>query len=155
MAATTTAFSDLVKRLQSDYTDLAFVIGDDFHWSAKQKTVFYPQCSMQYAPQLLHEVAHGVLGHSTYTRDLDLLKLEREAWRKALELAKGYGIEISEDTVEDALDTYRDWMHARSTCPSCNKTGIQVSVDRYRCVVCPQTWRTNNARTCGLKRTKI
>ncbi len=155
MAVITMAFSDLVKRLQSDYKELDFVVDDVFYWSAKQKTVFYSQSSMQNAPQLLHEVAHGILGHHTYTRDINLLRLERAAWNKALEIAEHYNVEITDEIVEDALDSYRNWLHARSTCPRCTKTGIQTSTNLYRCVVCDQTWHTNDARTCGLKRTKV
>ncbi|NCU29868.1 hypothetical protein EOL73_02480 [Candidatus Saccharibacteria bacterium] len=155
MVATTTAFSDLVNQLQNNFVDLKFALGSDFSWSADQKTVYYPRSTMQHAPQLLHEAAHGILGHSTYSRDLDLLKLEREAWSKAIELSKQYNIVISEDTVEDALDTYRDWLHARSSCPNCGKTGVQASAKLYKCVICPQSWRANDARTCGLKRTKL
>ncbi len=155
MAATTTAFKSLVKRLKNDFPSLIFAPGDDFHWSAAQNTVFYPDSDIEYAPQLLHEAAHGALGHSTYSRDLDLLKLEREAWNKASELAKHYDVDMSDDTIEDSLDTYREWLHARSTCPTCGKTGVQVSPSTYNCVACLERWRTNDARTCGLRRTKI
>ena len=155
MAATTTASNNLVTRLATDFPKITFTPGDDFHWSPEQQTVFYDLSQPYYAPQLLHEAAHGALGHSTYSRDLDLLKLEREAWNKASELAKHYDVDMSDDTIEDSLDTYREWLHARSACPTCGKTGVQVSPSTYNCVACLERWRTNDARTCGLRRTKI
>lgn len=155
MVATTTEFSDLAKRLGNDFPELNFTPGDNFHWSAQQKTVFYPLSSTKHAPQLLHEAAHGILGHFAYSRDLELLKLEREAWNKAIELSKRYGVKISDDLIEDSLDTYREWLHARSTCPNCARNGLQDSPRTYRCVVCLKRWRVNDARVCGLKRSEI
>ncbi len=155
MAATTTASNNLVTRLATDFPKITFTPGDDFHWSPEQQTVFYDLSQPYYAPQLLHEAAHGILGHDRYMYDIDLIKLERAAWEKAQELALLYGIAIPEDNIEEALDTYRDWLHARSTCPQCGLGGIQQRSGDYTCPVCAQRWRVNDARTCGLKRTKL
>jgi len=51
--------------------------------------------------------------------------MEAAAWEKALELAKTYGITLDQEVSEKHLNTYRDWMHARSTCPKCEATGIR------------------------------
>lgn len=155
MVATTMEFNDLVKRLSSDFPKLKFVQGDDFHWSASTSTVHFYDSSTQNTPLLLHEASHGILGHESYHRDIELLKLEREAWNKANELSILYGVKISEDTVEDALDSYRNWLHTRSICPACSKNGVQIAYNTYACVVCSSRWKVNEARTCGLRRTRV
>jgi hypothetical protein len=155
MAVTTTAFNDLLARLRSDFPGLTFTQGDTFHWSPDEKTVYYPPNYAENAPQLLHEAAHGVLGHRQYENDLGLIKLEREAWNKATALGASYGISFDPEEIEDALDSYREWLHARSTCPRCHQNGLQTTPDTYACLICDQQWHVNDARTCGLKRTKI
>lgn len=107
------------------------------------------------AASLLHETAHALLSHTDFTYDINLLKLEREAWTYAKDnLALPYKVEISESTVEQALDSYRDWLHGRSACPDCRQNGIQNSDQSYTCVACGQNWRANDARRCALRRYK-
>ncbi len=155
MAATTTAFNDLLKQLQTNLPGLTFSAGDAFRWSPNEQTVYYVAKEANSAITLLHETGHGILGHTSYIYDIDLLKLESDAWKQARILGDGYGVNIHNETVEDALDTYRDWLHTRSTCPNCTHNGVQTSEHRYSCVLCNQTWQVNDARTCGLKRTKL
>lgn len=154
MAATTTAFKSLLARLRNDFTQLSFRVGDDFRWSPGSHTVWYEKGSDDVIT-LLHETAHGLLGHATYASDVELLQLERAAWSKASELGTDYGYPVSEEEVERALDTYREWLHARSLCPNCNQNGIQQSDHRYLCVVCGQQWKVNDARHSGLRRHKL
>lgn len=154
MAATTTAFNNLLKKLRKDHSSLTFEPGDDFRWTPSTKTVYY-LAEVDDPATLLHEAAHGALGHVSYVGDVELLHLEREAWNKAIELGKAYDVIISEEEVEDALDTYRGWLHARSLCPSCQQNGVQKSENLYLCLVCNQQWKVNDARHCGLKRLKI
>lgn len=144
--------TSLVSKLQEHFPELHFQAGADFHWSPSEKTVQYnPQSSDEAA--LLHEVAHGVLGHSSYQRDIELLERERSAWEYAQkEFSPIYGIGITEGTVQQALDTYRDWLHARSTCPTCRATGVQVKQHQYTCLACHTTWKVNDARLCALRR---
>lgn len=155
MAATTTVFSDLLKRLTTDFPALTFQPGATFHWSTRDSTVYYADLNTIHAPLLLHEASHGILGHDGYQYDLDLIKLERAAWNKALELGQTYGVRIGEATIEDALDTYRDWLHERSRCPNCGQNGIQNKAATYECLICRQEWRVNDAKNCGLKRIKL
>lgn len=151
MAVTTTEFNNLLTKLKSSYPYLSFEPDTVFHWSPKQKTVWYNPDSLDVIT-LLHETAHGILGHNSYGRDTELLHLERDAWTKALEIGDNFSITIDESVIEDALDTYRDWIHARSLCPSCSQNGIQTSDNSYRCVLCNKTWQVNDARHCGLRR---
>ena len=146
------SISSLAVKLQSNYQDYAFIDSEDFHWSPEQKTIFYDGTSEDYAA-LLHELAHALLHHTSYKRDIHLLELEREAWEYARQhLTHLYSVTITDDIIEDALDTYRDWLHARSMCPSCKATGIQTRQNEYKCVVCPAKWHVNDARSCALRR---
>ena len=62
--------------------------------------------------------------------------MESEAWDKARELADKYNIKVNEDLVQDELDTYRDWLHARSKCKKCGLTCYQTSDGVYHCPRC-------------------
>ena len=146
-----TTMPSLNSRIAKDYPLINFEPSDDFHWSPAEKTVFFkadePNSSL-----LIHELSHALLGHDTYASDVALLKLEREAWNKALELSEHYDVSIDESTIESHLDTYRDWLHARSLCPTCKSNGYQVKKSLYRCLACSSEWKVNEARLCGLKR---
>jgi hypothetical protein len=145
----------LINNLQSAYPELLFGAGDEFHWSPESKTITYPKDSDDSA-SLLHEVSHAVLEHASYIRDIELVEMERAAWQYAqTHLAPLYKVAISNDIVEDSLDTYRDWLHARSLCPQCGATGIQVKTAEYKCVACFTHWQVNEARVCALRRYKI
>lgn len=154
MAATTTAFSNLLRTLKADFPDIAFEPGDEFRWSPPTHTVYYP-VGRPDAATLLHETAHAMLNHTGYEHDIDLIHLEREAWNTTVELGGKYNVNIEEKTIEDALDTYREWLHARSLCPSCHQNGVQTSENTYTCVVCSTQWSVNDARSHGLRRRKI
>lgn len=142
----------LISKLKKAYPQFDFQPGAKYAWSPVQKTIYY--VADNNTAQLLHELSHAVLVHSNYRRDVELLAMEREAWDTATSLAVPYGLHISNDTVQTTLDTYRDWLHARSTCPSCRATGLQTKKITYTCVACRHTWDVNEARICGLKRTK-
>ncbi|MES2630831.1 MAG: hypothetical protein V4611_02660 [Patescibacteria group bacterium] len=146
--------SSLLHKLKTDYPEVHFVTGDTFAWVPETKTVFYVNDGPQSKALLLHEVSHGLLDHREYKRDIELLAMEAAAWEKAKELAKTYHFPISEAVAEDHLDTYRDWLHARSTCPECTAIGYQTSRDTYSCPACNTEWRVNEARVCELRRYK-
>lgn len=143
----------LLKQLKHDYPDVVFVESDDFVWSPTDKTVSYNPNDPHVTTFLLHELAHAVLRHGTYTRDIELIAIERAAWDYAKNtLGPHYNYPIDENFVQDTLDTYRDWLHARSTCPNCGATGLQTKQHEYKCLACEQTWRVNEARSCELRR---
>ena len=94
---------------------------ESFFWSPKLKKITYNQSIIDTEVgiwSMLHEVAHASLNHISYTSDLGLLRLEVEAWNEAKKLARQLEIEIDDSHIQDCLDTYRDWLHRRSTCPS-------------------------------------
>lgn len=151
MAATITPSTRLlIKALQTDYPSIKFKKSYTSAWNPVESTVLYePTIS---AAQLLHELSHAVLSHTSYRFDIELLRMERDAWHKATELADTYNISINQDDIDTHLDTYREWLHARSTCPSCNANGVQADTRRFRCLECRATWQVNEARTCSLRR---
>ena len=144
--------------LKSNFPEFNFRVGDQYYWSPSTQAIYYSPLedgSINF-PILLHELSHALLGHSEYKKDIDLIKMERDAWEKAFEIAPKYGISISPDLIEESMNSYRDWMYERSLCPTCGAVGIEVSGKSYKCIACsgPQ-WRPNEARTCGLRRYKI
>jgi hypothetical protein len=146
------SITSLATKLQADFPAFTFTGADEFRWSPKEKTIFYDQTSDDQA-SLLHELSHASLHHTDYTKDIELIEMERDAWEYAtIHLAKRYAVPIDDATVQDALDTYRDWLHARSTCPHCKATGLQTKKNQYKCLVCETEWRVNDARVCALRR---
>jgi IrrE N-terminal-like domain len=148
-------FMHLLTRLRTDHPQLRFVLSNGFRWSPEVKTIFIAKDLAHAEAFCLHELSHAILGHNKYERDIGLLRLERDAWEYAKDrLAKFYEVPISDELIQDSLNTYREWLHARSLCPSCAATGIQTNMASYHCIACDQTWRVNEARMCGLKRYK-
>lgn len=142
----------LVPKLTTDFPDIAFVAGATFHWHPEKLTVTYVTASND-IDSLLHEVAHAILGHQDFKRDVELIEMERDAWRYATTtLAPRYGHTITPEIIEDSLDSYRDWLHARSTCPTCKATGIQTKQHTYKCLACMSEWTVNDARQHALRR---
>ena len=153
-ATTTPSITSLAAKLRIDYPGYTFKEGGDFRWSPQKKAIFYDARSND-SVTLLHELAHALLKHTDYRRDVELIAMERAAWEYAAQsLAPLYAVSVTVDQIEDALDTYRDWLHARSTCPSCGATGVQIKDHSYQCVACFTQWRVNDARSCALRRWK-
>lgn len=146
--------ASVLKSLKANYPQFSFKLGDAFLWSSSDNTIYYTKSDDQ-AIFLLHELAHALLGHSSYNRDIELITMERQAWDYTIKLAPQYGVAISNDVVQLTLDSYRDWIHDRSTCPKCKATGIQIDKYTYSCPACDQQWRVNEARTCALRRYDI
>lgn len=141
----------LLKELGARFPDLTFTEGQNFHWSPKDKTITFRHGARndQFDTwALLHEVGHAVLEHQTYNSDLELLLMEVAAWQKATELGTELGVTIDQDHVQDCLDTYRDWLHQRSTCPTCSISSLQVLSDQYRCHNCNTQWHVSASRFC-------
>jgi hypothetical protein len=89
-----------------------------------------------------------MLGHQTYRSDFELLLLEVAAWDKAKQLAASQGITMDEEHIQDCLDTYRDWLHERSTCPRCGTVSLQASPSEYNCHNCSASWQVSKSRFC-------
>ncbi|MEO5691046.1 MAG: hypothetical protein ABIQ64_02570 [Candidatus Saccharimonadales bacterium] len=153
MGATTLPSLNLIDKLSSDFPQFIFKNAHASRWSPQEKTVYYHDAVSTHGQyELLHELGHALLDHDSYTHDVELLSIEREAWDKAVELAPSYGLAIDDDAVEEQLDTYRNWLHARSRCPNCHVAGFQQTTRNYNCLLCGVSWRANEAKHCGLRR---
>lgn len=138
----------LIAKLRKDYPQFKFKAGDEEHWSPKAKTITYniDQNNAQLSYGILHELSHALLNHSTYHSDFELLKLESEAWELASKIGRKYGIEINEDHIQNCLDTYRDWLHRRSSCPKCGTHVLQKDASCYQCFNCHTSWQVSSGR---------
>jgi len=151
MAATTSqraAMENIVRSIRSDHPQFRFVAGTTACWSPLDNEVRYNLTAPHGIAGLLHELAHALLSHQTYHTDLDLVHKEVAAWDRALELADRYDITIDAEHIQDCLDTYRDWVHKRSTCPGCRTNGLQTSSQQYNCLNCGRQWHVSNSRFC-------
>jgi len=145
------SLTTLLERIAADYPDLSFIESAHFGWHAGKKHVSYRKTGKNTEHSmfaLLHELGHALLGHKDYTHDIELLQIEVAAWDKARELAGHYQIELDEDYLQDCLDTYRDWLHLRATCPACFARSLQASSSRYRCLNCQTEWTVTRSRLC-------
>ena len=141
----------LLARIANDYPDLAFIESAHFSWHAGKKHVSYQKSTKHSTSSmwaLLHELGHAILGHKDYTHDIELLQMEAAAWEEARGLASHYTVELDEDYIQDCLDTYRDWLHLRATCPTCFARSLQSSLTHYRCFNCQSEWRVTRSRLC-------
>jgi hypothetical protein len=146
----------LLDTLKREHPDISFEHGDHFEWQPSTRTILYDPEDSFFEAHLLHEVSHALLNHTDYERDIDLIAMERDAWQMAkVELAPNYGVSVTGDILHHDMDTYRDWLHARSLCPHCGSNGIQIKKREYKCVTCLKTWKVNEARTCQLRRFKL
>ena len=149
--------TDLLKELHKAYTGITYAAGDSFMWSATEHTVYYPARShtKTFPYSLLHETGHALLVHNSFKSDIDLIKMERDAWDKACEIAPRFDIDIPGDFIESCMDTYRDWLYARSLCPHCKQCGIQTASTEYTCVFCRAKWKVSKSRLCKVTRRRV
>lgn len=143
------SMEQLLDQLRASHPHISFVAGNTFVWSPETQEVFYKENARDDKAiwSLLHETGHALLNHTGYKADMELVLLEMAAWDKAKVLASEVGVTISEDHVQDCLDTYRDWLHKRSICPSCTTKCLQQSDMRhYRCHNCHTTWKVTASR---------
>jgi len=144
--------NSVLAKLKNSYPQFKFAPSDDFYWSSTDNIVFYNPKSPNMDVFLLHELSHALLGHDKYQHDIQLLTLERQAWDHTVSLIHDLAVLIPEGLVESTLDSYRDWLHSRSTCPKCQATGVQSDEKTYKCLVCGSDWSVNEAKTCALRR---
>jgi hypothetical protein len=95
---------------------------------------------------VLHELAHAILDHSDYHGDFELLKLESDAWELAAKIGQSYNILIDDEHIQNCLDTYRDWLHRRSACPSCGTHVLQQDSAQYHCFNCNTSWHVSSGK---------
>ena len=148
---------ELLRELKLAYPAINFVTGPVFSWSPKTCQVIYKEAALGdelAAWSLFHEVGHALLEHNDYFSDFQLLLLEVAAWEKAKSLAKSFNYSIDPDHIQDCLDTYRDWLYQRSTCPTCTNCSLQTNSKTYQCFKCGTIWRVSSSRMCRPYRRK-
>lgn len=146
---------NLVGRLKEDFSDIKFVPSNRFQWSPEEKIIYFADDSSDAEWSLLHEAGHMLRNHIDYSRDLGLLRMEVEAWESARQLALKYKHQIDEEHIEKCLDTYRDWIYKRSSCPNCTQAGIEMSTGKYRCINCNHLWNVSRERFCRTYRKTV
>lgn len=148
--------SSILEQLQVLLPSVTFKNDGVFCWSPKTQTIHFSDNDLKAHAgiwALLHEAGHALLDHKTYAIDFELIAMEVAAWEKAKELAKNLKTTIDNDHMQDCLDTYRDWLHKRSTCPTCGSVSLQQSEVLYACHNCPAQWAVTRARLCRPYRT--
>lgn len=126
---------DFLSTIKQDFPHFIFKTGAKFSFRPP-KTIIIGQEKANNKLLLLHELGHAIKGHYTFNEDLARLKLELEAWEEAKKLAKIYHIPYDQDFIEDHLDTYRNWLHQKSTCKKCGSTCYQTPDKIYHCPHC-------------------
>lgn len=148
---TTPKADTLLQKIQCDFPEITFVESANFSWHAGSNLVSYKALKandIRGVWALLHELGHALLGHTDFETDIELLKIEVDAWHRAHKIARKYKVKIDEDYIQSCLDSYRDWLHLRSTCPSCYERSPQVDKHTYRCVNCQTEWHVTRSRLC-------
>lgn len=142
---------NLLDKCKKLVPSIEFEEAGSFYWSPKNRVIYINSSGLknedgQWA--LVHEVSHAILDHQAYLTDAGLLMLEVEAWEKARVLGSKLGLNIGEDHIQDCLNTYRDWLYARSTCPTCTLNSLQIDPTTYLCLNCSTRWSVSKSRFC-------
>jgi hypothetical protein len=145
--------NELLSYFGTKYPNITLKPAEHSRWDAQTQTIFYdPDHGPHPIWSLLHEIGHMRSGHASYKSDIDLVLMESEAWKLARSEGEETGHIIDEAYIEDCIDSYRDWLHRRSTCPKCAQTGIEKSRGHYKCINCPEAWQVTNSRFCRVYR---
>lgn len=157
MTTSAKASSIFINKVAKDYPQFKFVPGDHEHWSPSTETITYNEHeeAEELCYGLLHELAHALLGHNSYQTDFELLKLEAQAWELASKIGKRYEVKLDNDHIQDCLDTYRDWLHRRSKCPTCGMHVLQKDSTSYLCFNCGTSWNVTKRRFARSYRRKL
>ena len=129
---------------KKDFPAIKFKEHSEFYWSAFDKTIYYHPKILNTEEglyRILHEIGHALSDHTNFTSGIQLLKFEAEAWQQAKELAVKYAVIIEDDFIETCLDSYRDWLHLRSTCPDCKNIAVESDSNQYHCFNCFSQWK--------------
>lgn len=137
----------LIDYLKSTYKDIDFAYGDRFKYHYPNKIMLEnpknPGTPPEFfALQTLHELGHALCKHKDYQTDIERLKIERAAWEAAKTVYEKLPKNLKgtfkwdEDYIENSLDTYRNWLHQKSTCKTCGLTCYQTDDGQYHCPRC-------------------
>lgn len=130
---------DFLESLKSTYPDFTFRPGRKFLFRPP-KSIRYLESDENFRLLLLHELAHALLGHFTFSRSLERLEIERDAWEKTRKLCEIHHVPFDESLAEAELDTYRDWVHQKTLCKTCGSTCLEVNSESLFCPFCQRTY---------------
>lgn len=125
-------------------------------WSPYTKTIYYNSRRLGSNTGkigLLHEIGHGLLSHRVYKYDMELLKMEMEAWDIVRELAPKYNLTIDEEHIARCISSYDYWLSKRATCPDCTNFSLQKDRTTFGCFACGSEWKVNDRKDRRVKRT--
>ena len=125
--------------LEETYPDFTFRPGHKFLFRPP-KSIYYLESDENFRLLLLHELAHALLGHFSFSRSLERLQIERDAWEKTRELCNLHSVPFDEALAEAELDTYRDWVHQKTLCKTCGLTCLEVNSESLFCPFCQKTF---------------
>ena len=143
-------FSNFLADLKSLYPNFRFQPGPRFLFRPPN-TIFYEPSNpnnannsfQDFALQLLHELGHAVSGHRNFQLSIDRIKIETEAWHAAQTILENhhnlqtkYHLFFNQDFAEAHLDTYRRWLHQKTTCKKCGLTMFQDKNQTWYCPHC-------------------
>lgn len=128
----------LVNKLRQDYPEVIFEEADTFTFRPPKTILFSPNAESELL--LLHELGHFLDHDQDYSSDIALLRIEANAWERAKSLSEQYSIKWDEDFAQARLDSYRDWLHQASLCPTCEINGYQDKSGYYHCPLCEHKW---------------
>lgn len=126
---------EILEKIKADYPWIRFKRGRRFSFRPPQTVMLGPD-EPEMVLLMLHEVGHAICRHRDFTMDVERLKMEREAWEKARELAETYKVEFDDEVAERALDTYRDGLERKSRCPGCGLARFQTPDGMWHCPRC-------------------
>ena len=131
---------DIVKQLKKDYPDFRFIDGARFSFKPPKTIVIGPYEGEKTPMLLFHELGHALSKKYSYKLGIERLKIESIAWQTGKKAYQNYSnLPLwDNDFVEDNLDTYRDWLHQKSTCKTCGLTMYQDVNNSWRCPYCDQ-----------------
>ena len=139
-----------------NFPDQNFVPGRFFMWSPGANAIYYDSRRLKSNDgklALLHELGHARLGHRYYKYDMELLRMEMEAWDIVRELAPQYKLEVDEEHIANCIASYDDWLSKRATCPDCDNFSLQKDRHNYACFACGSKWSVNKRLDRRVKRT--
>lgn len=129
-----------LKTLKSIYPDFSFKPGKKFFFRPK-KSIFYIESNDNFRLLLLHELSHALLGHFYFSKSIERLQIERDAWDKTRELCKIHNVPFDESFAETELNTYRDWLHQKTLCKTCGLSCLEVNSESLYCPFCQKYYK--------------
>jgi hypothetical protein len=139
-----------------DFPQFVFRPGRFNMWSPLTMTIYYNSkriSSNNGKIGLLHEIGHGLLSHRVYKYDMELLRMEMDAWDVVRELAPKYRLRVDEPHIAQCISSYDNWLSKRATCPDCSSFSLQKGRSNFACFSCGSQWSVNERKDRRVKRT--